>query len=431
MFHSTQSGFDCVIVGAGISGILTAARLHQATPSRKILLVEKESHIGGRITARSLHQRLFPIFGVTAPLFQFVNQTLRLDPENPDLESFIPLPQEEEVGFFCGGDLYRLSRKRLLHESVLKMLAGPQVARQWDELQTLWQPVEKEVTEGESAPAGSKKKLNEKNRAHQALHVLFQLADSASIWGLAEETWPARAQALCEIRIRGNWEPALQQLLPAEGGSLQVSPNTHVLGAKRKDGKWILSTNHGPIESQGLIVAQSPWQALEWLDRDEFPSTLFQRASKTQPVSTVLLSEKITRMDSSLPSLLFIPAQAASVVSSETELVFYTHIEYETSLDAPSVVKAIRRLRRAREKVRQKFPNLLSEGEYVALRTIGSTAPHRLAEKRICEKIKETVFPKQSLAFCGDAYGDADNPDENLIRSVLAAVALQATPLSF
>ena len=423
MFHSIQSGFDCVIVGAGISGILTAARLHQANPSCKILLVEKESHIGGRVTACSIHPRHFPIFGTTPPLFQFVNQTLRLDPENPDLESFIPFPAEEEVGFFCGGELYHLSRSRLLHESVVKMLAGPQVARQWDELQTWWQPSVQTTPEGGAPQTGSnKKKPNEKNRAHQALHVLFQLADSASIWGLAEETWPARAQALCERRIRGNWEPALRQLLPENASTLQVETDFQVIHAGRKEGKWQLSTNHGPIESQGLIVAQSPWQALEWLDRDEFPSILFQRASKTQPVSTVLLSEKLTDLDPELPALLFVPAQAAMMVTSEAELTFYTHIEYETSLDAPSVVKAIRRLRRAREKVRQKFPTLTSQGEYVALRSITSTAPHRVVEKRICEKIKETVFPKQALAFCGDAYGDANNPDENLIRSVLSAV---------
>lgn len=422
MFHSTQSGFDCVIVGAGISGILTAARLHQANPSCKILLVEKESHIGGRVTARSMHPRLFPLFGVTPPLFQFVNQTLRLDPENPDLESFLPLPQDEEVGIFCGGELYRISRKRLLQESVLKMLAGPQVARQWEELQTLWQPLQTVTPEGEAASASPRKKLNEKNRAHQALHVLFQLADSASIWGLTEETWPARAQALCELRIRGNWEPALRQLLPTESETVQVDTDRQVLRAVRKGGMWQIETSKGMIESQKLVVAQSPWQALEWLDRDEFPSLLFQRASKTQPVSTVLLSEKLTHTDGCVPDLLFLPAQASTMIRSETELTFYTHIEYETSLDAPSVVKAIRRLRRAREKVRQKFPTLVSEGEYVALRTIASTAPHRIVEKRICEKIKETIFPKQSLAFCGDAYGDADNPDENIIRSILAAV---------
>ncbi len=369
-----------------------------------------------------MHPRLFPLFGVTSPLFQFVNQTLRLDPENPDLESFLPLPQEEEVGIFCGGELYRISRKRLLQESVLKMLAGPQVARQWEELQTLWQPLPTVTPAGEATSVSPKKKLNEKNRAHQALHVLFQLADSASIWGLTEETWPARAQALCELRIRGNWEPALRQLLPTESETIQVDTDRQVLRAVRKGGMWQIETSKGMIESQKLIVAQSPWQALEWLDRDEFPSLLFQRASKTQPVSTVLLSEKLTHTDGCVPDLLFLPAQASTMIRSETELTFYTHIEYETSLDAPSVVKAIRRLRRAREKVRQKFPTLVSEGEYVALRTIASTAPHRIVEKRICEKIKETVFPKQFLAFCGDAYGDADNPDENIIRSILASV---------
>ena len=296
MFHSTQSEFDCVIVGAGISGILTAARLHQANPSCKILLVEKEAYIGGRITARSVHHRPFSIFGITPPLFQFLNQTLRLDPENPDLENFVPLPAEEDVGFLCASDLYRISRKRLLHESVLKMLAGPQVARQWEELQTLWQSMASITSEGVSPSAGAKKKLTTKNRAHQALQVLFQLADCASIWGLGDETWPARAQALCEMHIRGNWEPALRQLLPTASPTLHVETNLQVLGAVRKGGKWLLSTSHGPLESLGLIVAQSPWQALEWLEREAFPSTVFARGSKTQPVSTVILSEKITHL---------------------------------------------------------------------------------------------------------------------------------------
>jgi len=402
-------------VGAGISGILTAARLHQAHPDCKIRLLEKEAHLGGRLTAQSIHQRPFPIFGMSRPLFQFVNQTLRQDPDHPDLETFVSLPPAEEIGFLCGSELHLIPREKLLTESMLKLLAGPQVARQWPELQEWWtrQPVLS--SEGE---ATTKKKPNEKIRSHQALSVLFQLADSAHIWNFGPEVWQDRAQALASGSIRGNWMPALSQLR----GDIPLQLNTHVLSAKREHGHWKITTPQETIESRWLVVAQPPWSALDWLDRNEIPPAIFQRASKTQPVSTVLLSERLLKKDDRLPLMVFVPAQATSMLQTQGELTFYTHIDYETSLDALSVVKAIRRLRRAREKVRSQFSDLLCEGEYVALRTINSVAPHRSLERKICEKIQSTGFPESQISFCGEAYGYSSLPDEVLIRSVLAAV---------
>lgn len=50
--------YDVIIVGSGISGLNTAHQLKKKSPKLKILMLEKESRIGGRIQSINLHQNM-------------------------------------------------------------------------------------------------------------------------------------------------------------------------------------------------------------------------------------------------------------------------------------------------------------------------------------------------------------------------------------
>ena len=50
--------YDVIIVGSGISGLNTAHQLKKKSPNLKILMLEKEPRIGGRIQSINLHQNM-------------------------------------------------------------------------------------------------------------------------------------------------------------------------------------------------------------------------------------------------------------------------------------------------------------------------------------------------------------------------------------
>src|SRR4029079_1563117 len=55
--NNNKNDFDVVIVGAGISGIFCGRRLNQFYPDKKILIIEKNPKIGGRLDSHLLHSK--------------------------------------------------------------------------------------------------------------------------------------------------------------------------------------------------------------------------------------------------------------------------------------------------------------------------------------------------------------------------------------
>ena len=51
--------FDYIIIGSGISGLNLGYKLSKKYPKKKILLIEKDYNIGGRIQSVYLHNDLY------------------------------------------------------------------------------------------------------------------------------------------------------------------------------------------------------------------------------------------------------------------------------------------------------------------------------------------------------------------------------------
>ena len=95
-------------------------------------------------------------------------------------------------------------------------------------------------------------------------------------------------------------------------------------------------------------------------------------ASKVKPVSAVTLTERIEKSAAGdLPDIIMIPAEGVQAIrSSEDEITFQATIDFEISVQAPEVVKAVKRLRRARKKLLAARAGCMSENERIALVTV-------------------------------------------------------------
>ena len=41
--------YDIIVIGGGIAGLYTTYKIHKKSPQTKVLLIEKENRLGGRI----------------------------------------------------------------------------------------------------------------------------------------------------------------------------------------------------------------------------------------------------------------------------------------------------------------------------------------------------------------------------------------------
>jgi hypothetical protein len=233
----------------------------------------------------------------------------------------------------------------------------------------------------------------------------------------------SRCQSFGHGYLQGAWEPMIQRLVQQDSIKDQVICKTQcrIAQAEKVEDCWTLSTEHGILTTKILVVAQSPWQALDWLGKEYWPSALLNIALKTKPVSAVVLTQALTQ-DLDLPGMILVPSEQAIAFIHKREICFQAAIEYELSHDAPAVVKAVKRLKRARAKLGKFFEGLQTEGEHIALLPVAWAHSPSYHDQKFFEKLtKPQLFNRPNLVFCGDAYGGSPVFDENLTKSLHAA----------
>ena len=126
--------------------------------------------------------------------------------------------------------------------------------------------------------------------------------------------------------------------------------------------------------------------------------------------------------DIEIPDVIIVPAEKVQIVrNGKDEICFQATIDYEMSLQAPAVVKAVKQLKRARKKLLALYPGLVTEGNHVALQPIAWAQSPLHADRRWIERVGKKTFNSKNLAFVGDAYGTTYDGDANLAKSVSTA----------
>ena len=266
------------------------------------------------------------------------------------------------------------------------------------------------------------------------------LGHYASLFGIPD-LWSATPRAIAERASfhtgnlhSGKWDVALDALLnrAIASGQITLEIGARIVNAEQgkidADGgsakeQWTVDTSKGSFTSDALLVAMPPWLSSPWLPKSYWPTSLLALISKTKPVSAVVLTESlIESSEEKLPDVILIPAEGVQAfVTAKTEVTFQATIDFEISHSAPEVVKAVKRLKRARSKLLLAYPGVCTQEDHIALVPVGWAQSPSSTEMRHIERIGKQQLNKRHLAFCGDAYGPSYDGDANIIKSVVAA----------
>jgi hypothetical protein len=412
-----QKPADVIIAGAGLAGLLTLCELSRRHPNWTFVMVEREPWIGGRLRPTSAEHGSWGCGQqvVGAELFDFTQNILRLS--DPTLLSqFQP---RKGFGVLAAQKISSVQGTSILAPEVAKAIGGTAATRDWKMLLEL---LEKEAkTDQEHAQAFSQVWKGDKKSP--ALIVLEHLAH---LWGIPEVS-TSSAQILATRALQadkgqwsGPWHQLFYECIAELRGQdrLQLMTRAQIMTARYEEKTWQLATTAGVCEGSRLIVAQSPWEATPWLPKDLWPSRLLNIASKTKPVSLVILSQHRRDEQADLPRILMIPAEEVQVQIDAKQVCYQATLNFELTVQAPAVVKAVKRLKRARKKLEICCPELITEGEHIALIPVAWAQTVAPNEQRWNEKMDGANYQRSHLGYCGDAYGAEADSDRNLIASV-------------
>jgi len=440
--------FDVIVAGGGVAGLLAAARLAQAHPGLRVALLEKESSLGGRLrgTSPELRSYSYGLNAISTPLFDLWDQTLRFDPEAPGLAALVDRRQGA-VGILAGNRIVQTDIDAWFTAKGARTLGGYSASRQWGEVEEIVRQgavkgrtgaddaddeTEEETPAARSHPFGHYWKQTRKAPAAVVLEHFGSAFGIPDIWNAATPAIDERAAFHAGRLHCGAWEEAFKALVAGPGFAQAVTVVTgcRIAQAAFASDAWTLNTEGGTFDARVLIVAQPPWQAVTWLPKTLWPAHLLQVASKTKPVSAVVLAEQLTAPEASLPDVLIVPAERVQIIrNGATEISFQATIDYESSLQAPAVVKAVKALKRARRKLQTLYPGIVTESSHIGLTPVAWAQSPAYADRRWLSRLGRKSFHTGTLAFCGDAYGSSYDGDANLVRSLVDACAAVAAAL--
>lgn len=416
--------FDVVIAGGGMAGCLTAARIAAARPGISIAVLEKESAIGGRARSARPGSRGYGLHRVTPALFEFIAQSLKANPEAPDLHDMAPR-REDRMGILAGSEIAAFDATDFFGPPGAKAVAGMVGLREWRDNESFFTRLGQEETADQAL--GQVWPLSRKGGASAALECWAGYLGVPDAWHASSAAVGNRA-ALTRSRYHvADWTAVLESLMTHAGQSTRVEMMTgcSVLSAAKTDDGWKLRVEKGEIDAGALVVAMPPWPAIGWLPKPVWPQAPLYLTMRMRPVTAVVLSENLALPELDVPDAFFVPAEGTQVMVNREarEVVFQATLDYEMSLQAPNVVKAVRALKRSRKRLNQLHPGAVSENDHLAIVPVAWPQSPAQSDRKTLERMGKSDFQDARLAFCGDAYGASYDGDENLIRSVVDACA--------
>ena len=445
MSHS----FDAIIAGGGLSGLLAAARLALMHPEGRFLLLEKEPVLGGRLRTTNTENRLYG-YGLNAlseRLYDYWSQTLKADPEGPDLATLVERRQSR-MGVLSGQKISEASISGWFTAQGARALGGLSAAKGWGEVEEICrqgavraEPEEeddgatgddddsKPRTRGAETKGGDQKSQSfahqwKSTRKVPAAIVLEHFANALGIpdvWGSSPTALAERAAFHSGRLFCGPFDPGFDALMhcPWFARAVTVVTQSRIVGASVENNVWTIQAEGTSYTGNMLVVAQPPWQAMAWLPKALWPAQVLQVANKTKPVSVVVLTEKVLIPDLELPDVTIVPSEHVQMIRNSTdEVCFQATIDYEMSLQAPAVVKAVKALKRARKKLLQLHPGLVSETGHIALQPIAWAQSPAQSDRKWLERLSKKPPIGKCLAFVGDAYGESYDGDVNIVTSL-------------
>ena len=240
------------------------------------------------------------------------------------------------------------------------------------------------------------------------------------LWQMSLSDFVEKKESFSKCLYSGDMSRIIHDIVGAlkDKASVDFYNSCRVMSAEKDKDQWIIKGTSEVVSARKLVVAQNPWEAMQWLSKDFWPTRLAQVAAKAKPISAVVLCGHLNK-EIDLDDLTLVPSESTQVWKTDKgALCFQVTLPFELTLSAPAVVKAIKRLKRARKKL---FAALDLESafdkEYISLIPVAWAQPQTAAERRVMSKIKDVDIVCDDLAFCGDSYGVDSDGDYNIIQS--------------
>jgi hypothetical protein len=416
--------YDVLIAGAGVAGVLLATRLRNESPDLRIALIEKEPLPGGRLRSSDPGQGFwsYGLNFVSPTLFQNLDLAIKSNPDAEDLGGQ-QFRRNSKVGVLSAAKIASISTPDLFTAKGARVLGGMAASRDWQNVEDLRASSSQRSDQSFSAAWPG----NRKSPAAIVLEQMVSVLGIGDLWTVSTKLLFDKIEEFSSQRMIGDWETPILQMIDRLKDSVDVHFSSQIVGASFEESEktWIVSTRGGQFCSKRLVITQTPWDALSWLSKKYWPPVLLQFAVKAKPVSVVVLSEILPENSltalSDLPEVVMIPAEGAQLIVSPTgDLCYQTTIDYEVSLQAPDVVKAVKQLKRARKKMQLAVPDLVGVGDHLALVSVAWSQPPAMTDRRLTTRLVDRQINSQELMFCGDSYGRSGHGDVNLLESLNA-----------
>jgi len=406
------------IVGAGISGILVANRLLASSKNCDVTLLDDQTALGGGSCSLDWERKLWSPHPslISRALHDFIANALlstHNDSSKPDLE-FHP----SELNLLVQKQVIKLPPSLAQDTRLPKALGGTSAQKNW---KTLW---ESELFSSPKDESGSLAKMlapKLKDNLATTLKMLSSWNGTSSWQKASPRAFKERNEYCSSLTVSPSLEKIYLSLLSyEEGKNFSLLLNEKIISSSYENKQWTLKTKESSLKFDKLIVAHSPWEALAWMDRKDIPTSLLKMALKTKPLSLISLTKKIKEGAEDIPPQMIMPAEQSTIRRIDNNLYLSLNLDYESSMDAPSVTKALKALRRSSIKMLKYFPSLVLEGEHIALHPIAWSQSTHYSDIDYINKLSSYNYFSEHLAFCGESYGPSYKPDENIIKSVIA-----------
>ncbi len=415
--------YDYAVIGAGVSGVLAAAKIREIMPTARVVLFEKDSDVGGRAkpVAPELNQWSSGLDHIGQNLYEFLNQTLKLSPDCPDLETLAP-DRQKTVASLSGSELSQIPVELFFGPKGARVIGGAAGAREWTALDEALSKAQSSEDNADSA-ISQIWSINRKSPTAVTVEHMAHVFGIPDLWTAGARAFVERAKYHTSKLHSGNWQTVLKHILENAGlgSGVELRLDSMVGSAKWNDDAWTLETRAGDVIAKSLVVAHSPWEAIQWLPKDYWPTQVLNLALKSKPVSVVLLSEKLVNAPETMPDVIIVPSEEVQIIidRARNSITMQATVDYEMTMQAPECVKAVKRLKRARRKLQNVFADLKTDGEHLGLLPIGWSQSSAASDRRWFERIGKAKINAKNLYFCGDSYGSSYDGDENIVRSVV------------
>jgi len=427
-----MQSYDVVIAGGGMSGFLAAVQLAGLKSGATIHLIEAEKHFGGRLRSsrRELSRWGFGNNIISRQLFEFLSEKVRGIYPQWSMDQYL-VHGLTQVSFCSGGKANIFQYHQLLDSLGFKAMGGRTAAKEWSEMEGVFSADSKISHES----VGKSLSIKKTGASGTVLSQVAKVLGIPDVWNTSTSLLKSKSEALrdykdfqvhgessklegegfCEPFLAGYFDDMIDDTLELlhHDKFISVAKQCRLLDVRQDGDVWILQTEKGPIQTRKIIMALDPWTLMSAMTREMMPVAVSNMALKSKPVSIVSLSSQI--VSGELDSDCFIIAsEDVQVLKHGDTVTFQATIDYEMSLDAPEVVKAVKRLKRSAKKLVQYAPGLEIKGEFVGLVPVAWCQPTNSQDHKFIERMAN--LNSSSLAFVGEAYGTSYNGDRNIME---------------